>query len=69
MEREPHNKSAYLSDELMNRRPTPSLVPAPPDNSEYVWDEKYAHSTVNPAEINNQSAGASEDTKMPDENH
>jgi hypothetical protein len=34
-----------------------------------MWDERYAHPTVNPAEINNQSAGASEDTKMPGENN
>jgi len=59
----PPNKPTYLGDDPMNRRQGPS------DNSECAWGDRYTHPTVNPAEVNSQSAGASEDTEMPDEEH
>ncbi|KAF8251415.1 hypothetical protein K440DRAFT_85093 [Wilcoxina mikolae CBS 423.85] len=70
----PHIKSAHL-DYSMHRLPTPSptirgLINSPGPHSDSEWgNHKYANPTVNPAEVNSQSAGASRDVENGDEDH
>ncbi|KAF8540894.1 hypothetical protein BDD12DRAFT_549684 [Trichophaea hybrida] len=70
----PHIKTAHLNLP-MHKLPTPSPtirgpINSPGPHSDTEWgNHKYTNTTVNPREVNSQSAGASKDVENGDEDH